>query len=305
MGNGRELVQVVIPCFNGEKYLEETLVSIQNQTHKNFDCLMVDDGSSDDSLSIFLRFAQDDPRFRLLNHEENLGESYTVNRGWHHKKGKLISILSYDDPQPHDWLERMIKFRSENPGFIVYYPNRSVIDECSKPVRCELLFDWSKSLIWEDLLCIVSVGAIIDSEFLPSDFEPRIQEVVFPSDLIQYLKLSHFGDGIRHPNYYSIWREHGNGKSADDKKTLAKEFASAMNLFLKENEENYADIHKSVIFANVVRVLQGQFSFFKSFILGLKIYSGEFEFRSINIRDLFKVLIRFRQRQQDRKFVGF
>ena len=80
MGTSGELVQIVIPCFNGQKYLEETLVSIQNQTHKNFDCLMVNDGSIDDSLSIFLRFAQGDPRFRLLQNERNLGESHTVNR---------------------------------------------------------------------------------------------------------------------------------------------------------------------------------------------------------------------------------
>lgn len=300
MGSSFETVQIVIPCFNGEKYLEETLASIQKQTHNNFDCLMVDDGSIDDSLSIFLKFALGDSRFRIIKNEKNQGESYSVNKGWQHRKGKLISIVSYDDPQPSDWLEKMIEFRRKNPGFMIYYPNRLVIGENNDELRREVLFDWSKSLICEDLLCIVSVGAIIDCEFLPSGFEPRMQEVVFPSDLIQYLKLSHFGGGIRHPFYFAIWREHGNGKSADKRIALAKEFASAMNYFLIQNKENYPDIHNSAIFANLVRLLQAEFSFLRSIYLGLKIYIEEFELRSLNILDLCMVLIRFHQRRQIR-----
>ena len=299
MTSDGELVQILIPCFNGQEYLEETLISIQNQSYANFDCLLVDDGSSDNSSSIFNRFAQDDLRFRLLKNEKNQGESYTVNRAWNSKKGKLVCVLSFDDPQPHDWLENMIKFRNENPGFIVYYPNRLVIDEKGISIRREVLFDWSKSLLRDDLLCIVSVGAVIDSDFLPSSFEPRIQEVVFPSDLVQYLKLSEYGDGIRHPSYFCVWRDHVKSKSANERKVLAKEFASGLNAFLSKNNE--VDVKKSAIFANIVRILQGEFSFLVSVSLGFKIYLAEFELRSLRVRELLEIIVRYRHRRKIRQ----
>ena len=299
MTSDGELVQILIPCFNGQEYLEETLISIQNQTYANFDCLLVDDCSSDNSSSIFNRFAQDDLRFRLLKNEKNQGESYTVNRAWNSKKGKLVCVLSFDDPQPHDWLENMIKFRNENPGFIVYYPNRLVIDEKGISIRREVLFDWSKSLLRDDLLCIVSVGAVIDSDFLPSSFEPRIQEVVFPSDLVQYLKLSEYGDGIRHPSYFCVWRDHVKSKSANERKVLAKEFASGLNTFLSKNNE--IEVKKSAIFANIVRILQGEFSFLVSVSLGFKIYLAEFELRSLRVRELLEIIVRYRHRHKIRQ----
>ena len=299
MTSDGELVQILIPCFNGQEYLEETLISIQNQSYSNFDCLLVDDGSSDNSASIFNRFAQDDLRFRLLKNKKNQGESYTVNRAWNSKKGKLVCVLSFDDPQPHDWLENMIKFRNENPGFIVYYPNRLVIDEKGISIRSEVLFDWSKSLLRDDLLCIVSVGAVIDSDFLPSSFEPRIQEVVFPSDLVQYLKLSEYGDGIRHPSYFCVWRDHVKSKSANQRKVLAKEFAAGLNAFLSKNNE--VEIKKSAIFANIVRILQGEFSFLVSISLGFKIYLAEFELRSLRVRELLEIIVRYRHRRKIRQ----
>lgn len=297
MTRDKEFVQIIIPCFNGQDYLEETLVSIQNQTHNNFDCLMVDDGSSDDSSSIFNRFTNEDPRFRLLRNEINRGESYSVNRGWEHKKGELICVLSFDDPQPLDWLEKMLNFRKENPGFIVYYPNRLVIDESSQTLRREVLFDWSESLLRDDLLCIVSVGAIIDSRLLPKDFEPRIREVVFPSDLVQYLKLSNFGAGIRHPFYFSNWREHGKGKSADSKRDLAKEFTTGMRIYLSTLTKDERSLKETAVFAHIVRILQGQFSLIESITVGFRIFLTEFEFRTLSIVELLKILMRYFQRK--------
>ena len=297
MHDSRDMVQIIIPCLNGQEYLEETLRSIQNQTYKNFDCLMIDDGSNDLSTSIFEAVALGDSRFRMLKNEKNRGESYSVNRGWSNKRGSLVSILSCDDPQPSDWLEALVTFRESNPGYIVYYPNRNVIDEKGTSLRQESLFDWSASLLERDLLCIVSVGAIIDTAFLPSDFLPRISEVVFPSDLIQYLRISHFGTGLRHPYYFSVWREHSKSKSADDKRVLAQEFTDAMCLYLNSVTKVERRVQGSAVFANVVRILQGEFSLLKSFTVGLRIFNNKFGLKTLNFLELLKILIRFRQRK--------
>ena len=60
------LVSIVVPVYNGEKYLEETLNVLKNQTYKNFEVIMVDDISTDNSVQILEKFANEDERFKLI-----------------------------------------------------------------------------------------------------------------------------------------------------------------------------------------------------------------------------------------------
>ena len=230
-----DLIQIVIPCFNGEEFLEETLHSIQNQTYENFDCLLIDDGSTDRTADIFSVFEQHDSRFRSLTNSQNMGESFSVNRGWANKSGKLITIMSCDDPQPNDWLKEMVKFSkiNVNKKHIVYYPNRSILDASGRVVRREYLLDWDYRTLNEDFICIPSVGAIIDTEKLPFDFRPRIEKVDYPSDLIQFLEISKFGTGLRHPTFFCNWRMHSGNKSAVDKEEFAKKFEIGVRNYLQ------------------------------------------------------------------------
>jgi glycosyltransferase involved in cell wall biosynthesis len=300
MTNNRDLVQIIIPCFNGAEYLEETLRSLQKQTYGNFDCLMIDDGSDDASSRIFNEFVVKDSRFRVIKNNKNEGESYSVNKGWSHKRGNLVSILSFDDPQPKDWLESILNFRAYNPGFVVYYPNRIVINEVGSLIRRETLFDWSPKLLERDLLCIPSVGTVIDATFLPNDFFPRISEVIFPSDLIQYLKINKFGAGIKHPSYFAVWREHEKGKSASEKRLLAEEFAEGMRLYCRSLTKGEQKISESAILANIVRILQGEMSLYLSFVVGFEIFRNKFDPKSLSVLELLKILVRFRKRKIQR-----
>jgi len=302
-----DLVQIIIPCFNGEEFLKETLTSIQNQTYVDFDCLMIDDGSDDKSFGIFNDFVKNDSRFRVFRNSINRGESFSVNRGWANKRGNLVSILSCDDPQPDDWLEKMYLFYKchAKSNFIVYYPNRLVIDRWGNFVRKEILLDWSESLLVDDLLCVASVGALIDTSLLPNDFEPRIEEVRFPSDLIQYLKIVNFGSGIRHPAFFCVWREHLGGKSAEDKTRLSKEFVLGMSLYKKSQTSGDNMIEVTSIFAHIVGILRKEFSLPIAIGLGMKIYLREFSIRSLNLFSVLKIVARYMRRSKSRKKLRF
>jgi len=81
IGTG-DLIQIVIPCFNGEDYLEETLLRVKNQINQNFDCLIIDDASTDNSFEIANQFVTQDRRFRIFKNIQNLAESASANRGW-------------------------------------------------------------------------------------------------------------------------------------------------------------------------------------------------------------------------------
>jgi glycosyltransferase involved in cell wall biosynthesis len=301
MTSSGDLIQIVIPCFNGGQYLEETLIGIQNQTHKNFNCLIIDDASIDTSSEIAKRFATKDKRFRLLSNPQNLGESYSVNRGWESRVSNLITILSCDDPQKSDWLSTLLDFKRVNPGFIVYYPNREIIDNKGHVLRREILFDWSIDLLRRDLLCIVSVGALVDCDLLPKDFAPRIVDIRFPSDLIQYLRISKYGGGLRHPNYFCAWREHNEGKSADDPITLAEQFALGMRTYLDFDTDSSRMINTSAVYAHIFRLLQQKFSLNRSLIFGLRIFRLYFPLSGLRPLEFCKLFFRFIQRKNFHK----
>lgn len=83
------LVSIVAPCYNAEKYLEAALQSIFAQDYSNFEVIIVDDGSTDNSLAM-LRALQDTYDFKLLT-QQNQGVSATLNNGLKHARGVYVS----------------------------------------------------------------------------------------------------------------------------------------------------------------------------------------------------------------------
>lgn len=101
------LISIVIPIYNAEKYLEECLNSIKNQTYKNIEVIMVNDGSKDDSETICKRFSEDDARFRYFT-KVNGGVSSARNLGLDNVKGDYITFIDADDWIAEKHLELLI-----------------------------------------------------------------------------------------------------------------------------------------------------------------------------------------------------
>jgi glycosyltransferase involved in cell wall biosynthesis len=94
--------------FNGERYLKSAIESCLNQTHTNFELIIIDDGSSDKSRSIINSFS--DHRIRLLLNEANRGQSYSRNRGIRESIGAYIAIMDGDDICYNNRLEKQLDF---------------------------------------------------------------------------------------------------------------------------------------------------------------------------------------------------
>ena len=101
------LISIVIPIYNAEKYLVECLNSIKNQTYKNFEVIMVNDGSKDDSETICMNFLRSDSRFRYLK-KENGGVSSARNVGLDNVEGDYITFIDADDWVDENHLEILI-----------------------------------------------------------------------------------------------------------------------------------------------------------------------------------------------------
>jgi glycosyltransferase involved in cell wall biosynthesis len=90
-------ISVVIAVYNGEKYIIETLDSIVSQTHKNWECIVVDDGSGDNTIEIIAKYIQADKRFRIIRTEGGSGPYIAANVGIKEAKGKFIARTDADD----------------------------------------------------------------------------------------------------------------------------------------------------------------------------------------------------------------
>lgn len=103
------LVSIIIPIYNVEAYLRECLNSVINQTYPHWECIMINDASTDGSAEIAREFCACDNRFHLLNHLENRGLSEARNTGLDNAKGELITFIDSDDYVSKDFLSLGVK----------------------------------------------------------------------------------------------------------------------------------------------------------------------------------------------------
>lgn len=90
------LVSVIIPCFNYARYLPDAILSVKAQSHSNWECIIVNDGSTDDTAIVAERLASEDKRITVI-HQENRGPSVARNRGLEIAHGEYIQFLDADD----------------------------------------------------------------------------------------------------------------------------------------------------------------------------------------------------------------
>ena len=115
------LISIVVPVFNAQNTLQLTINSISNQTCENFECILVNDASNDDSKQIIEKITHNDERFHLINNEKNIGVTSSRNRGISKATGKFICFLDSDDVWRPDFLDSHLKFRDKNPNLAITY----------------------------------------------------------------------------------------------------------------------------------------------------------------------------------------
>jgi glycosyltransferase involved in cell wall biosynthesis len=107
-------VSVVVPLYNKQNYIEQTLRSVMNQTYKNLECLIVDDGSTDNSVEIARKFIEDNQLPWSLYLQSNSGQTKARNHGIRESKGEYIAFLDSDDLWAPNKLELQVKAFEKN-----------------------------------------------------------------------------------------------------------------------------------------------------------------------------------------------
>ena len=118
---------VGIPVFNGEKFIKSSVMSVLNQAYKDFELIVTDDGSTDETMDI-LRSIKD-PRIRIVSDGENHGISYRLNQQINLARGKYFVRMDGDDLMMPDRLEKQLEFLEEHPKMDVCGGQAIVIDD--------------------------------------------------------------------------------------------------------------------------------------------------------------------------------
>lgn len=123
-----QLVSIIMPSYNTAKYIEESIRSVLAQTYTNWELIIVDDCSTDNTDEIVASFRDD--RIRYLKNVVNSGAAVSRNYALREAKGKWIAFLDSDDLWKPEKLERQIRFMEDN-GYFFSYTNYSEIDDNS------------------------------------------------------------------------------------------------------------------------------------------------------------------------------
>lgn len=129
-----EKVSVIMPNYNCGNYIEETVLSVINQTYRNWEILIVDDCSTDNSVEVIRKLQEADGRIKLFVNEKNSGAAASRNKALREASGKWIAFLDSDDLWTTDKLEKQIAFMAEN-GCKFSYTAYEHIDENSVPMN--------------------------------------------------------------------------------------------------------------------------------------------------------------------------
>lgn len=220
------LVSIIITAFNQEKFIAEAVQSVINQSYENWECIIVDDGSTDNTRNICNEFVQKDSRI-IYTYQPNQGVSAARNNGFALTKGSFVQFLDGDDYLNTEKLKIQIEFLVANPDvtvcytdhlFFIQHENRFVRHQfkllSGNPLH-EILFDYDNGVSIPIHSALIS-KTVFDNEQLPftTEYQYRYEDWVFWVRIVLNNARFHF---INQP--LCVYRMHKENFCADDAET--------------------------------------------------------------------------------------
>jgi teichuronic acid biosynthesis glycosyltransferase TuaG len=139
-------ISVVMPVYNSAEYVDEAIFSIRNQTYGNFELIIVDDGSTDDSLEIIRWHEREDQRVRVIALGENRGQAAAKNAALTIAQGSYIALMDSDDVSLPERLRIQYQFLEDNPDVYLIAGSYDFVDKDGQLIR-RVSHDYSSEVI--------------------------------------------------------------------------------------------------------------------------------------------------------------
>ena len=169
-------VSIVIPVWNIENELGKCIESILSQTYKNFELILINDGTEDNSFEIMKKYQKKDKRIRVYSWE-NHGVAKTRNWGIELAKGKYLMFIDGDDYVDHDYVETLVKNIKNNKIVISGYKKVNLEEEVLEVVSME-------DNVWSKFKISATVGKLYELKFLKDNHLKQPEDISIGEDLV-------------------------------------------------------------------------------------------------------------------------
>lgn len=212
------LVSIITPLYNSEKYLEQCIQSVISQTYKNWEHILVDDCSTDNSAAIVDKFLQSDRRLKYIKLKSNSGAGIARNTAIKAAKGKYIAFLDSDDLWHPNKLHLQIDFMEVN-NYRFTFTDYDMVNEAgqkiSKLIKTKSVVTYQSALYKNPIGCLT---VLYDVDFFGKQFMPEIRK---RQDYALWLKLLKKTNGYGLSECLSSYRI-GNDSISSNKFNLLK-----------------------------------------------------------------------------------
>lgn len=216
-------VSIIMPAYNSGRFIEKAINSVLNQSYNNFELLIIDDGSEDNTADIVNTIAKKDLRIHYIRNEKNLGVSAARNRGILLASGDWIAFLDSDDKWASDKLEKQINLINENKLVKFLFTGSSFVDERDNPYS--YVFRVPEKVSYQDLLKqnVISCSSVLVNKQCISGLKMERDDLHEDFAMwMQILKKETYAYGINQP--LLIYRLSGNSKSGNKVKSAKMTF---------------------------------------------------------------------------------
>lgn len=247
-----DLISIIIPVYNQEKYLAETLNSVISQSYSNWECILVNDGSRDDSVNIIKQYVKQDNRFQFIN-SENKGVSHARNLALNQVKGDFVLFLDGDDLIHPEKLQKTISSFEENKDLSIVFNQTIYFQDTIKNtlypfnINPQLLNFNDILLFWNEKIIIPIHSAIIKRTLL--DEIKFNTELTAQEDWLVWLQLFKKNPNVKVlDEVLSYYRKHDSSRTQSF--SLKVDHFKALQLFEKYiGSEN----HKKLLIHQIER----------------------------------------------------
>ncbi len=193
-------LSVVVPNYNHAAYLPRALDAVLSQSFAPQEVLVIDDGSTDDSLDVIASYVRRDSRVRMIRNSANRGVIWTFNRGMQLAQGDYVYGAGADDQVLPEFFSRAMRLAAENPqaGLVCGFPSHVVVDERGRETFHVERMDWS------DRPCFLSPRDLA-ARFLAGNADGTVSRVYSPSAICKRSSLLAAGGYLTELRWISDW----------------------------------------------------------------------------------------------------
>nr|AZY91830.1 glycosyltransferase [Lactococcus lactis] len=219
----KEKISIITPVYNCEKLIEKTIECVLNQTYKNWEWLLVDDCSPDNSAIIIKKYAKNDNRIKYFKLSENSGAAVSRNKALAESTGRFVAYLDADDLWKNDKLEKQVKFMLENQYSFTCTDYEKITEtgnSLNKIIKIPKKVDYIDYNFFLRNTIIQTVGVMVDTKLTGKELlkMPNIRRRQDAATWCQLLKNGH--DCYECPENLSYYRVVTNSLSSNKFKAI-------------------------------------------------------------------------------------